>query len=270
MIRLDPNPPPEDADSIREEELTRIRRDFIARGSLPTSDDFGTLYNGRGEHKPWRSRLRQRQHNKCAFCESKEQERFRTIEHIRPKAAARRRDGTTAPGYWWLAWTWENLVFCCSGCNSDKNNSYPLARGGRPLIPEEQPPGDERPLLVNPRTESAIDSIQFKQISGASPFSWRPYPRDNDPRGYWTIRVYGLARDELLDSYGWWVRDVLHDELEALRHGDSDALRSRWDRLIRRFLICPDQPFRGLTYDVLDQTFPARLRQRRGLHLPKP
>lgn len=273
MIRLEEIPPPEDADEIRELELARIRRDFIDRGTLPTHDDFGSLYCGRGERKPWRAKLLNGQHRKCAFCETKEQERYRTVEHLRPKARARRQNSEESSGYWWLAWSWSNLVFACQGCNSDKNCDYPLARTSRPLVAEQLPPGREVPLLIDPRQESAIEYIQFRHVPVA-PFYWRPFPRDNSARGHWTIHHYGLARDELLSLYADWVRDTLTPIVADLRESLATQAPARiqqdWARLTRRWLYAPSQPFRGLTFDVLDQSFPPAIRQRYNLPLPPP
>lgn len=274
MIRLDAIPPPPDADEIREEELERLRRDFFARGVSPSSDDFGRLYCGRGKDKPWRALLRDGQHRKCAFCEYKTQESFNDVDHFRPKA--RRTNFENKPedlGYWWLAWTWENLVFSCPNCNRKKGSLFPLTRRSRPLQAEEQAPGAERPLLIDPRRESAVVHVQFKLVEGAPPDTWKPYPRGNSPWGAMTIRCMTLDRDELVDLYrdhaGNLRPDI--DELRAILQSRHEAqITDRWSRVTRRWIECKTQPFRALSHDILDHHFGRVVRDRYQLPLPQP
>ena len=54
------------------------------------------------------------------FCESKVSHiAYGDVEHFRPKAGYRQRpeDPLVQPGYYWLAYEWSNLLFCCQLCN---------------------------------------------------------------------------------------------------------------------------------------------------------
>lgn len=51
-------------------------------------------------------------HYKCAYCESRIEKC--EVEHYRPKG---RVDGSAHPGYYWLAYEWENLYPSCESCN---------------------------------------------------------------------------------------------------------------------------------------------------------
>lgn len=60
--------------------------------------------------------LRILSHAKCAYCES----RFlavgaREVEHYRPKGGVKEEAGW--PGYWWLAYDWDNFLPTCRDCN---------------------------------------------------------------------------------------------------------------------------------------------------------
>ena len=74
------------------------------------------------------------QHEKCAFCESHVRHvGYGDVEHFRPKAGYQQRQTGTLrrPGYYWLAYYWENLFFCCQLCNNLKRNHFPLRDGRR-------------------------------------------------------------------------------------------------------------------------------------------
>ena len=71
-------------------------------------------------HRTVKDALLQAQYGKCCYCESK----FRAtspgaVEHFRPKGAAKQESGspTQYPGYYWLAYSWGNLLVSCETCN---------------------------------------------------------------------------------------------------------------------------------------------------------
>jgi hypothetical protein len=88
---------------------------------------------------------------------------FNDVEHYRPKTSADRLPGSTAThGYWWLAYTWDNLLFACPSCNrSNKNDLFPLEHGSTPLHDPDDAPGGERPLLLHPRQDNGVEHIEF-------------------------------------------------------------------------------------------------------------
>ena len=88
-------------------------------------------------------------HNKCAYCETRIDRFYGDAEHYRPKGAVKYRvrvadidEEKTAraereagvlrdhPGYFWLAYNWQNLVPSCSFCNSGegKQNQFPVRK----------------------------------------------------------------------------------------------------------------------------------------------
>ncbi|MCC7467193.1 MAG: hypothetical protein IT261_13025 [Saprospiraceae bacterium] len=70
------------------------------------------------------------QYGKCCFCESEITAiSFGDVEHYRPKAALQLDDRLPLqyPGYYWLAYDFENLFYCCQICNQTyKRNYFPL------------------------------------------------------------------------------------------------------------------------------------------------
>ena len=215
------------------------------------------------------------QHYKCCYCEHKCQVRFHDVEHYRPKARADRGPGQPDYGYWWLAWTWENLLFVCPECNrSRKKDIFPLAPGSRPLAPEEQPPGEERPILIDPASEDPMADIQFRRVvlEGGRTV-WQAVARS--PRGAETIDIIGLNRDYLRDLHDEHVRETVEPAIEAVRaaiamHGaGATEVRDVWRNRIEP-LVMPMQRYAALAYDVIDETFPLPVRRQLGSNLAPP
>ncbi len=262
MIRIGRGPEPAGLASLRQEELERVR--VIPN---PSAGDVGRKY------RAYAAELRQAQRYKCCYCEIHVPQSHNDVEHYRPKARADRRPGSDATyGYWWLAWTWENLLFACPGCNrSKKKDRFPLAVGSRALAPEEAPPGPERPLLIDPAAESGIERIQFRRDLPGIEGQWVPTSRDGSLRGRMTIEVLDLGRDELLDLYREHLKrlmPIIKDVERAIASDDDDKVLEAWQRALRE--LRPHNEFRGLTYDVFDQFFPEDIRAGWNLRLSVP
>jgi 5-methylcytosine-specific restriction endonuclease McrA len=267
MIRLDRGPEPEPLARIRAEELARVGS--IAAGGSPTSKEIGQRY------AVVKDDLWKRQFYKCYFCESKIVDKYNDVEHYRPKAEADRSPGhPDTSGYWWLAWTWNNLMFSCALCNrSHKSTLFPLQLGSVPLALHETPPGQEMPLLIDPFDEDPIDHIQFRPLLVDGRERWMPLPRAGSEKGKWTIKVAGLDNPSLIDLYGDHVKDQVMPKIKdiqaALGGEDPHKVRESWDREARRLLI-NRLPFASLTYDVIDHFIPEPVRSRYDLELKKP
>lgn len=234
-----------------------------------TSDEIGKGY------KIVNDDLWTAQHYKCCYCESKEQSKNNDVEHYRPKARAIRTPGSAAVhGYWWLAWTWENLLFSCRNCNRPpaKVDKFPLAQGSIPLVAQQPPPGKEMPLLIDPASENGCDFIMFipETPANAASCRWRPVARNGDPRGAMTIQVCMLDRPDLLDLYADHIQHfvmIFVEEIRQAMNGNSARLGEAWQRAIIA-LLNPHQRYVGLSRDALDFFIPKQERLKWGLKLP--
>jgi hypothetical protein len=168
----------------------------------------------------------------------------------------------------------ENLVFGCNGCNSGvKNTHFPQEAAARPLTTHEAPPGQERPLLLDPTSldpaDDPIDHIKYLPVHG----KWLPTPRDGSPRGAWTIALLRLDTSPgLLTAYDSRVRalDRSVRDLKLSRSSeDFTSIRSRW-RALCDDVLAPNEHLLGLTYDWLDARYPASWRHDHGVSLDKP
>lgn len=211
------------------------------------------------------------QHHKCCYCELIIPLSYNDVEHYRPKAKADRSPGcTTDHGYWWLAFHWENLLISCAGCNrSAKKTRFPLDVGSVTLAAGRVPPGQESPLLLDPARDNGIEHIEFvprRASPGARMERWVPIPRQGSRRGWFTIDVLRLDRQELLELYekfvGREVQPVVQRLQNALRNGDPTRLWACYQEALD--LLVPGRPLVGLAYDALrwlvaDATLAPRL-----------
>jgi len=253
MIRVDRGPEPSELTAIRRDELVRFRAIFSSKGF--DRNELGTRYTDVKEL------LWLRQHSKCCYCEKLCEVVGNDLEHYRP-----------ASRYWWLAWTWENLLFACPNCNRwAKNDEFPLEDETKRLKPEAAPPQGEQPQLVDPAAENPLDSVQFVWDEDSK--RWLPRPRGASVRGAETIRVLELDRQGLLELFQKHVKDDVMPEVrhlqELMRAGDEQAVRKHWNHWVPRALQIT-RHHTALTYDVLDHFFPDDVRQRWGLVLTRP
>jgi uncharacterized protein (TIGR02646 family) len=171
-------------------------------------------------HPSVRDALKRAQHDKCALCESKiTHVQYGDVEHFRPKAGYRQEpdDPLVRPGYYWLAYDWSNLLFCCQLCNQRfKGNHFPLADPARRAKSHRDDVSQEEPLLINPATEDPAAFLEFREnvIRAIG----------DNPRGDATIKVFGLDCGELdghrLRRFSWFRHLIpLVEQLIRTRDG---------------------------------------------------
>lgn len=182
--------------------------------------------------KSMRTALMTAQRNKCAFCESHfAHVGYGDVEHFRPKAASRQTPAgkLLRPGYYWLAYSWDNLFVSCQLCNQKfKGNLFPLRnpklRCRRPSHQLDR----ERPLLVHPEAD---DPEAFVTFRGETAMAKRG---GGALRGKTTTTTFGLNRDELrgkrmevLERLRVMreIRDTLATRIQLTSSPDPDDLK---------------------------------------------
>lgn len=154
------------------------------------------------------------QHDKCCFCESKlGHAQFGDVEHFRPKVR-----------YYWLAYTWDNLLLSCEVCNRrHKRGEFPLEdeRLAVRSHVEADRIADERPVFIDPSREDPSTHLEFRREYVAA--------ANSSPRGRVTIEAIGLNRTALAErrrerrSLIWGCIVALRERLSAA-DGDADCL----------------------------------------------
>lgn len=109
------------------------------------------------------------------------------------------------PGYFWLAYDWDNLLLACQICNQrHKKNAFPLLRGSRRARSHLGSIAGEKPVFIHPVLEDPGPHIGFRDHV--------PHARNGSMRGRRTIQGLGLDRRELMGE-----RERYLEKVRALR-----------------------------------------------------
>lgn len=179
------------------------------------------LYNSRYKQSDVKTAIKKHYHSKCAFCEQRV-EAFH-IEHYRPKSI-----------YYWLAYSWDNLLLACSTCNQHKGNKFEI-QGTKAVyqtsdLPEihslcEKYNQTEQPKLLHPEFDNFEDIWHFDRKGNIASTS---------DRGKYTILVCRLDREELNDLRKEVLEDFM-EELESIMFSPSKAVEIDVTNLLKKF-----------------------------------
>ena len=184
----------------------------IALGNKELISD--KIYKGDYKDKNGKSQSQVREYlnkyyySKCAYCE---QHCKAEIEHYRPKKGVTE-DGTHN-GYYWLCYSWSNLVPSCRYCNTEggKGNKFPIIQiNERVKTPEftvskldlskcdatKSPLIDEEPFLLHPEIDTKPEEFLSFQIS-EDKNGIDIVGIDEKKRGEKTIEICNLNRKDL-------------------------------------------------------------------------
>jgi uncharacterized protein (TIGR02646 family) len=176
--------------------LRRIRQKIQNKDHI-TSNDFPSHWVSARESL-WKNQFK-----KCCYCERlRDEKREPDIEHFRPKRPPTE-DTKDHPGYWWLAYDCDNLLYSCRSCNQDYKKSHFPLRGGsvRARKPDDNL-ARELPTFIHPYFENPEDIIAYVFEPGAPIPLGRAVGIDDGGRGVEVIRLLGLNRRELLEQRG--------------------------------------------------------------------
>ncbi len=195
-----------------------------------------------------KSALSRDQHGKCCYCEAKFDHAYTgDVEHYRPKGAVTGPGGRSVPGYYWLAYAWDNLLFACAICNQTyKRDQFPLVRETDRARHHGEPLDAEAPMLIKPSGPiDPRDHIRFNL----------DVPVGLTENGTETIRITGLDREKLTLKRLTHLRlmDTLCDAWDVLRRlpeaGAGDVAAKIGDKL--RDATSPEAEFSSATLDLV-------------------
>lgn len=139
-------------------------------------------------------------HLKCAYCEQKLLDAPKHIEHYRPKNI-----------YYWLSYSWDNLLLSCGNCNSAKGIQFPIKNprvsyNNESFIDIHNLGNDydvqEEPILINPEKEDILDKLFFNKNGEID---------STDDRVKCTIdNICSLNRDELVQRRVELLNDFIN------------------------------------------------------------
>jgi len=120
-------------------------------------------YDDRYKYEDVKKRLETIYNYKCAYCEQRVEGYH--VEHYRPKNI-----------YYWLAYSWDNLLLCCPYCNTHKSDNFEV----QDRVTFNKLPTDnihklrdvydnyEKPSLINPEKENIYAHLKFKKDGSVS------------------------------------------------------------------------------------------------------
>jgi hypothetical protein len=152
--------------------------------------------------------LREASGDKCWYSESRERASRMDIDHFRPKGAVRESDGTTRPGYPFLAYDFRNYRLSAQLMNQrtgvgdegrGKHQQFPL-RSGFPGATDVAGIGGEKALLLDPTVPRDPGLLTFDEEGRAKPSVSEARDRVGRERAERTVDVLWLDRPELGDG----------------------------------------------------------------------
>jgi hypothetical protein len=214
MLRYDKRPDkPDGFDDAVKDAKAKIQkiideRLIDDRKPYPKSEDFEDVWS------QFKKPLSQAQDARCGFCDTITNDSIGDVEHFRPKAGVHELSddprtwaievpGTanaegrhfarrTNPGYWWLAYEWDNYLYSCQSCNrSWKGNLFPVAEGAARQWPPRKDGPEETPLLLHCYgRENPSQHLKFNPDGSVEALDGSLY-------GWETIKTCGLDKQTL-------------------------------------------------------------------------
>ena len=236
MIKVDFKPPVGDAKWDAWIKTVETETSTLIKGGEP--------YNIKSRlYKAMKKALFKGFNYKCAYCEDNLLSQPGDVEHFRPKLGVTDendkpvlwspRSKKLHPGYFWLAYHWENLLPSCNDCNrphraSDgsyvgKGTRFPVLsssklKTGRAIKPKQE--RLERPVFIHPVKENPLTHFVLDGPTGII--------GGKTKRGRECIRMLDLNRDRLPEER----RDIYLSTISNLDY----AIRAKREGRIKDFL----------------------------------
>jgi uncharacterized protein (TIGR02646 family) len=181
----------------RASKTTNARRfELIAHGAYIDTDKYNSRYKTRDIKRILISLYK----NKCAYCEQKV-ESFH-VEHYRPKQT-----------YFWLAYSWDNLISACAYCNEYKSTDFQVTQPRATLAVNitslrnintlsKGYDATENPDLINPEVTNPHGSIVFHDDGNIT---------SADAKFAYTINTCRIDRTYLKDRRKKIIDDLRRD-----------------------------------------------------------
>lgn len=208
---------------------------------------YKKAFDQRYKQKDIKKSLKNIYKNKCAFCEeettecvnSNLEECSSTIDHYRPKSI-----------YYWLSYSWDNLLWCCHRCNQNKDNTFDVIKklgtfNQSTFLNKNRIHNIskiyyriEKPLMIHPELESVLDKLSFKNGIIDS----------NDSRVKYTINICKLDRSDLNEKRLKIIEDFRTSARKRNRLNKS--YKDILDNLKKDFMY-EESEFRALKFWIL-------------------
>jgi len=206
--------------SLKDRKTDKRRNTCIRDSKYHQNKNFHDRY----KQKDIQEKLAKVYKNKCVFCEqkiekcttNKLEECSSTVEHYRPKSK-----------YYWLPYSWDNLLWCCHRCNQNKKNKFETKNAlgtfrKTSFLKKIHSTSKiynriEKPLMINPEIESVISKLTFYNGKIDS----------TDERVKYTIETCMLDRDNLNEARKTIIDTIKNrvDVKKLLNEDSSEILK---------------------------------------------
>ena len=182
------------------------RMEIIVKGSYV---DEGK-YNDRYKIQDIKDALRDIYFGKCAYCEQWVEQSH--VEHYRPKKI-----------YYWLAYSWDNLILACPTCNQHKGTNFELNGTLASFVKNDDNVSNihsssavynaiELPKMINPEVTNPLKSIRFLQNGDI----------ESDDQAFdYTIKTCKIDRADLKDQRRRLLNIFKEDIISVLLENNS-------------------------------------------------
>jgi uncharacterized protein (TIGR02646 family) len=168
-----------------------------ARKSVIDAGAYNDKFDSRYKQADVKEALSNQYHHKCAFCEQKV-EQFH-VEHFRPKKG----------GYYWLAFSWDNLLLSCPTCNQHKDTNFACTLGQTSLQSGDVDSIHELARVYEKREGNYFIHPELEDAEPLLVFDKDGAIRSEDDRAHYTITTCKLDREYLREA-----RQTILDEFE--------------------------------------------------------
>lgn len=185
-------------------------------------------YNSRYKTKDILKQLDPLYLHKCAYCEYVVEQKH--VEHYRPKNV-----------YYWLAYSWDNLMYGCPTCNQFKMTDFEISgeKVDPPKVTDDlrdinicsskQYDRQEQPKLLNPERDALENVFVFDRVGHIK--------ANNNDRADYTIVTCRLDRDFLVDERRKIIQEFEDDvKAECLNATTKEEQKERIAVLVRGFI----------------------------------
>lgn len=175
-------------------------------------------------------------HNKCWYSEAQEAVSAYHVDHYRPKGRVTDVGHVhPEPGYWWLAFRWQNYRICGQLINVKKNDVFPLVSGHRAAPNDSASLRLEAPALLDPTSDDArLISFEMDEDGCRAVPSGGADEEERD-RVLTTIEVIGLNRLDRLNSKRADVWEDCREKLASYAAASGEPLAMK--RLQRALIV---------------------------------
>ncbi len=210
MRKITKQPVPASLNSLKTQQLVNK---LIEEGKWINENNYLNCY----KQPDVRAALEKSYNYKCAYCEQKVNAYH--IDHFRPKSK-----------YYWLAYSWDNLMLCCPNCNCKKSNKFDVLQQANitTMILTDihiftiKYNEYEQNKLINPETEDIQDKIAFTKTGKIRS---KCSDRHLSERIKYTIKTCDL-NDPILVMFRKTIFDTIEKEIIS-RKNNKEELKKR-------------------------------------------